>query len=76
MSTTDPDGLWENSRQGRMSALHSVRLSLFKIALEPAGLLQLTTKVYLQLCDGNTPGFDHSIAHSTVPTPYFVSIQQ
>ncbi len=76
MSTTDPDGLWENSRQGRMSALHSVRLSLFKVASEPAELLQLTTGVNLQLCDGNTPGFDHSISHSTVPSHYFVNIQQ
>jgi len=76
MSTTDPDGLWENSRQGRWSALHSVLLSLFKIASEPAGLLQLTTEVNLQLCDGNTPGFDHSIAHSTVPSHNFVNIQK
>ena len=76
MSTTDPDGLWESSRQGIWSALHYMRLSPFQLALEAAGLLQLTTRDNLQLCDGNIPGFDHSIAHSTVPPNQFVDIQQ
>lgn len=76
MSTTDPYGLWENSRESISSALHCRRLSPFQVALEAAGLLQLTTRVNLQLCAGNTPGYDLSIACSTAPHNQFGDIQQ
>jgi len=76
MRSTEPSELWENSRQDLWSVLHRVTLALFQPTPEPYGLLLLTTRLNLQPCEGNAPGFVPSIAHSTAPNNQSNDIHQ
>lgn len=76
MRSTEPSELWENSGQDLWSVLHRVPLVLFQLTSKPYGPLLLATRLNLQSCEGNVPGFDPSIAHSTAPTHQSADIQQ